>query len=439
MKRLVRPSLGLIGRLVAILLLTVTLEFGVSTLLYERASQFSVRDDEARRLAEHLAISRRLVAEQAPRARAATAAELSTERYALRWEATLPVPPPLAPSLDGMQRQVLAWEPSLARADLRFHLTSPGRQARVAGGVRLPDGSWLYFETLQPVKGLNLATERILLALIPALALTALGGLSVRRALLPLRRLAVAADRVGDGSGETRHVAEAGPGEVVRVIAAFNRMQDRIHTLIDDRTQALAAVGHDFRTPLARVRLRAEGIQEAGPRDAIGRDVAEMEAMVASLLAYLGGDGDPEAPATCDVAVLCATLVDDAADAGHDVRFEGPDHLAFVARRTALKRALGNLVDNALRFASQVTVVLTATDHAVTIAVEDNGPGIAPALLDKVLEPFVRGGDERGRDTAGFGLGLPIVLRMVEREGGSLRLSNRATGGLRAEITLPRR
>ena len=439
MRRLVRPSLGLIGRLVAILLLTVTIEFGVSTLLYERASQFSVRDDEARRLAEHLVISRRLVAEQAAPARPRTAAELSTERYALRWEPTLPPPPPVAPSLDGMQRQVVAWEPALARADLRLHLASPGRRARIAGGLRLPDGTWLYFQTLQPVKGLNLATERILLALIPALALMALGGLMVRRALLPLRRLAIAADRVGDGSNETQHVPESGPGEVARVIAAFNRMQDRIHALIDDRTQALAAVGHDFRTPLSRLRLRAEEVAEAAPRAAIERDVAEMEAMVASLLAYLGGEGDPEAPVVADVAVICATLVDDAIDAGCEACYAGADHLPMLIRRLGLKRALGNLVDNAVRFGSHITVSMVETAGAVVIAVEDDGPGIDPALLDRVLEPFVRGGDERGRDTAGFGLGLAIARRMVEREGGTLRLVNRDAGGLRAEIALPRR
>ena len=433
-----RP-VGLLGRVVAILLLALLFEFAASTLLYERASQFSVRDDEARRLAEHLVISRRFIAEQPAPARAAAASELSTERYALRWEATLPAPPPLAPSLDGMQRQVVAWEPALARADLRLHLTSPGRRARIAGGLRLPDGSWLYFQTLQPVKGLNLAIERILLALIPALALMAIGGLMVRRALLPLRRLAIAADRVGDGSGETEHVPEAGPGDVARVIAAFNRMQDRIHALIEDRTQALAAVGHDFRTPLSRLRLRAEEVADPAPRAAIERDVAEMEAMVASLLAYLGGDGDPEAPTMADVAVICATLVDDATDAGHDARYAGPDHLPMRIRRVNLKRALGNLVDNALRFGSEVTVSVAEAPDAVLLAVEDDGPGIDPALLDKVLEPFVRAGDARGRDTAGFGLGLSIVVRMVELEGGTLRLVNRPAGGLRAEIALPRR
>lgn len=426
---------GLIGRLVAILLLTIAVEFAVSTVLYERANRFSVRDDEARRLAEHLVIGRRLVAERPPVARPAEATALSTDRYALSWEPTRPVP--TMRSLAAMRQQIVEWEPALAGSDLRLRLTSPGQRSTVAGALRLPDGSWLHFRTLQPVAGLDLRTERVLLALVPALALMVIGGLLVRRALLPLRRLATAADRIGDGSGELVHVPEAGPGEVARVIGAFNRMGERIHALIETRTQALAAVGHDFRTPLARLRLRAEEVADPGRRAAIAGDVAEMEAMVDSLLAYLGG-GEAEAPVVADVAVICATLVDDATDAGRDATYQGPEHLPMPIRRLGLKRALGNLLDNALRFGTAVRVTLGEDARAVTIAVEDDGPGIEPAMLARVREPFVRGGAERGRDTAGFGLGLAIVSRMVELEGGTLTLANRAEGGLAATISLPR-
>jgi signal transduction histidine kinase len=242
------PSIGLIGRLVAILLLTVVVEFGISTLLYERASQFSVRDDEARRLAEHLVIAKRLMSERLPVERAAMAAELTTDRYLVRWKGREPGAPPIAPSLDGMREQVVAWEPGLRGTSMRLWLVSPGRKPVVAGVMMLPDRSWLYFQTLHPLDGLNLAAERVLLALIPALGLLLIAGLAMRLVLKPLRRLAVAADRVGHGAEEL--VPEQGPNEVVTVIRAFNRMQERIHQLIDNRTQALAAVGHDFRTPL---------------------------------------------------------------------------------------------------------------------------------------------------------------------------------------------
>lgn len=432
MRGFARPAVGLIGRLVAILLVTTLIEFGVSTLLYERASQFSVQDDEARRLAEHLVISRRLVAERPPAVRPEMAADLTTDRYALRWAQALPPPPPVAPSLDSMRRQVIAWEPALAAADLRLRLTQPGRSSVVTGGLRLADGSWLYFQTLAPMKGLNLATERILLALIPAVALVIAGALSVRRLLQPLRRLAAAADRIGQGGAE--EVPEQGPGEVVRVIAAFNRMQARIHRLIADRTQALAAVAHDLRTPLARLRLRAEAVGNADAR----ADVIEMEAMIGSMLAYLGGDTDPEPPVPTDVAVLAATVIDAATDRGAAAAYRGPDHLEMPVRAAGLKRALNNLVENALHHAGSATLIVEAQPDGVTFRVEDEGPGIPEDQLVRVTEPFVRLDPARRRDTPGFGLGLATVQRLIDTEGGTLTLSNRPGGGLAAAITLPR-
>ncbi|MFV0623525.1 ATP-binding protein [Sphingomonas sp. ac-8] len=437
--RFVRPSFGLLGRIVAILLLTTVLEFGVSTLLYERASQFSVRDDEARRLAEHLVIARRLVAESPPERREAMADELTTDRYEMEWSPELPPPPPLSPSLDGMRKQVLDWEPVLRNSDLRLRLTSPGRSSVVTGGLQLPDGSWLHFRTLESLRTLNLAPERVLLALIPAIALIVIGGLLVRRTLSPMRQLATAADRVGRSGpeGAPITVSEVGPGEVRRVVAAFNRMQDRIHRLIDERTRALVAVGHDLRTPLARLRLRTERVADDELRETLDADLTEMEAMIASLLAFLGGEGEAEQPVLVDLAVLAATVADDAADLGGNVTYAGPDHLDFRLRPPGIKRALVNLVENALHHADTVCVRLAAQSDAVVLSVEDDGPGIPEESLPLVLEPFVRLDTARRRDTIGFGLGLSIVVRAVEAEGGRFRLYNRGTGGLCAEIRLP--
>ena len=431
---MLRPTVGLLGQVVAILLLTMLIEFGVSTLLYERASEFSVRDDEARRLAEHLVIARRLVEERPVPQRSAMAADLTTDRYEVHWDVGTGAPPPLAPALDQMRRQIVEWEPALRPADLRLRLTSPGRSSKVTGGLRLADGSWLHFRTLEAVAKLDVAIERIALALVPAIALMVLASMMLRRALMPLRRLALAADRVGHD--EVPPVAEDGPGEVRRVVAAFNRMQARIRMLIADRTQALAAVGHDLRTPLARLRLRTEGVADGETRDAIVHDVAEMEAMVTSLLAFLGGESDPETPAPADLAVICATLVDDATDLGREAEYIGPDHLELKIRRYGLKRALTNLVDNALHYGERVTVTLEPRGGTVAIRVEDDGPGIPEDQMLAVRQPFVRLDPARQRDTVGFGLGLPIVVQVVEAEGGTLTLANRSTGGLCAEIVL---
>ncbi|MFC3579568.1 ATP-binding protein [Sphingomonas hylomeconis] len=435
MKGLVAPSIGIVGRIVAILLITLLLEFGVSTLLYERASRFAVREDEAHRLAEHLVISRKLVADEEPRGRAEMAAELTTDRYALRWQQALPPPPPIAPALDEMREQVVAWEPSLAAADLRLQLTSPGRNPFVTGGLRLPDGSWLYFRTIEPLVTVNLAVERILLTLIPAMGLMGLGILLVRRMLFPLRRLAAAAEEFGH-SGAGGAVPESGPGEVRRMTGAFNRMQERITRLIAEQAQALAAVGHDMRTPLARLKLRSDAIREPELRQSVAQDVAEMEAMIASLLAFLGGDEEPEQPVRSDLAVLCATIVDHLSDAGHDATYVGPDHLDLVLRPMALRRAINNLTDNAARYGDHVWLRLSQDADGVKIVVEDDGPGIPEEDFARVLEPFVRLDDARQRDTVGFGLGLAIVARTVEAQGGTLALSTRDGGGLCATIRL---
>ena len=440
MTRLPHMPFGLIGRVFAILLLAVLVEYGASTFLYERASQFSVRQDEAHRLAEHLVIASKLIEEEAPVGRPAEAAELTTTRYAIGWRATLPRLPAVSPSLDRLTRQIIDWEPDLARRDLRVSLTSPGRDGFIAGALKLSDGSWITFRTRQPVRALDMAVSRILLALTPAVALILLGGLLLRHMLRPMRELARAADRVGHGAVEVEAVPERGPAEVRDVVIAFNAMQARIHRLIGDRTQALAAVGHDFRTPLARLRLRADAIDDDEAREAIRHDVVEMDLMVTSLLAYLSGEdeGSVEAMAKTDIAVMCTTLVDDIRDGGGKAKYVGPDHCEIAVRRIALKRALTNLTDNARHYGKRVDVRLDATPDAVIIAVDDDGPGIPSEDRARALEPFVRLDQARSRDTQGFGLGLAIVQRAVAIHDGAFTLDTAPSGGLSARITLPR-
>lgn len=436
MKALLKRPSGLIGQVFAILLLTILIEFAASTLLYERASQFAVRDDEARRLAEHLVIARKLLAEQPRGEREQLARELNTSRYEVRWMAVLPTALREQPALDRLYEQVVLWEPSLASDGLRLQLHSEGRHALIVGAVPMPDGSWMYFRTREQIHAADLGIYRISLALAPALALILISGVLVRRMLLPMRRLAIAADRFGTGTAQD--VQEAGPKELRQVIAAFNRMQARIQRLIADRTQALAAVGHDMRTPLARLRLRADAIADPDVHAAVETDITEMEAMIASLLAFLGGEGDKEVPARVDLAVLCATIADDNADHGRDVEYDGPDHFEHVLRPLMLKRALNNLVDNAVHYAGQCCIRLVPLPGAVAVRVEDRGPGIPPEELHRVMQPFVRLDAARSRDTVGFGLGLSIVARAAEAEGGAFRLANREGGGLCAEILLPR-
>jgi signal transduction histidine kinase len=435
MMRKVRAPLGLIGRIFAILLLAILIEFGASTFFYERASQLSVRDDEARRLAEHLVIARKLLAEHPPAERPALAVDLTTSRYKILWNHDLPPAMRVTPSLDRIHRQVIMWEPSLNSANMSLRLVGSPRNAVIVGSTTLPDGSWMKFATREPVHDLSFSPERILLALAPAVAIILIGGVLVRQTLLPLRRLALATERVG--AGTTQEVAEGGPREVRRVIHAFNRMQARIHRLLTDRTQALAAVGHDLRTPLARLRLRADAIPDAGVREEMETDIVEMQTMIDSLLTYLAGETNGEPRQAVDLAVMCATIADAARDQGHDVDYAGPDHCERQLYPIAMKRALGNLVENGLHYGDRVRVSLEDQGSRAVIRVEDDGPGIPEESIEQALQPFVRLDTARARDTVGFGLGLSIVNRAVEAEGGTLKLSNRPEGGLRAEIRLP--
>jgi signal transduction histidine kinase len=412
-------------------------EFGASTLLYERASELSLREDEAHRLAEHLVVSRKLLDEWPQAQRGRIVRELQTDRYRIGWSATEPDRSAFRPQLGSMQGQIVAWEPDLARSGLRLRLPALQQDgSTVLGDLRLADGSWMTFQMRDVTSAFNPSYDRILRALLPAILLAVLSTLLIRSTLRPLRVLIRASRQVGIGARAP--IAEEGSAEIRSLIHAFNEMQDRIHELIDGRTQALAAVGHDLRTPLARLQLRLEGVRDPELRAELGEDVGEMSEMLGSLLAFFGGESDPEKPALTDLAVLVATAVDNAADRGLDATYEGPDHLEMRVRGSAMRRAVSNLIENALHYGERAVVRIEDTANAVRIVVEDDGPGIPEDRIQHVLTPFVRLDEARARNTKGMGLGLAIVASAVEAEGGTLTLANRAQRGLAATIALTR-
>lgn len=437
MRRHVSRSLGLVGRLFAILLLALTLEFAVGTLIYERAGHLSLQDDEARRLAEHLVIARKLVAEQPVEERHTLAVQLTTDRYDIHWTPASPPPPSLAPELERMRRQIVTWEPSLEQSRLWLRLSSPGRVAQINGGLQLPDKSWLYFGMHHSGGKWTFTIGRIGLALIPLVALLVAGGMLIRRTLAPLKDLTRATEHIG--LSDEVVVAEGGTSDVRDLIRAFNAMQKRIHRLITERTETLAAVGHDLRTPLARLQLRLEGVRDSEAREAMDEDLAEMGEMIDSLLAFLGGEKNGEPPVRTDLAVTVATVVDAFQDQGKDVTYAGPDHLEMEVRPLSLRRAVVNLVENALHYGQRARVSVEQRGNEVLIRVDDDGSGIPRDKLEEVLKPFSRLDEARQRNTRGLGLGLAIVAKAVEREEGQLTLANRPGGGLRAEICLPLR
>ncbi len=430
--------MGLLGRILLILLLTVAVEFGASTLLYERASRYSIEESDAHRLAEHLVIAEKLLSERPVAERPEAARELTTDRYIVRWSPTIPERPAFPPRQKRMEAQVTNWEKGLAESHLQLRLV-PSTHGQVVGGeMRMPDGSWIVFKTREAVQVWQFAIERTLVALVPALLLLTLGALLIRSTLLPLRKLIHAIGRVGSREGAAS-VEEEGTAEIRGLIHAFNGMQRRIHELIENRTQALAAVGHDLRTPLARLQLRLEGVENEEDRRAMQDDIGEMDDMIASLLTFLKGEDDPEPAVAVDVAVMAATLVEDATDRGRDAVYSGPEHLDWKVRPSMLRRALSNLIENALHYGKSVEVTVREEGGELVLCVADDGPGIPADQIENALQPFVRLDVERGRNTKGMGLGLAIVQQAVALENGRLSLSNASppATGLIAEIRLP--
>ena len=303
--------------------------------------------------------------------------------------------------------------------------------------VTLPDGDSLRFRVAQgrggPLLPHSLVLDLVLLTIATAGVLYAVA----RSITQPLSRLARAAEAVGRDVSQPP-LAESGAEELREAARAFNTMQERMRRYLDSRTRVLAAMSHDLKTPLTRMRLRVETL--ADPEDVkerFGRDLDEMEGMVRGTLALLKGLSDDEATQPVDVDALIAAVQGDFAELGASVTVQGRTRAAFRGRPQALKRCLTNLVSNAVHFGSQATILVE--DGAVlTLRVRDEGPGLAPEELERVFEPFYRVESSRNRDTGGTGLGLSIARDIAQAHGGTLYLRNLPQRGLEAVVALPR-
>ena len=262
--------------------------------------------------------------------------------------------------------------------------------------------------------------------------------IAVRLVTRPIQRLAEAADAFGRDL-ESPPLEESGPTETRRAAEAFNRMQGRIKRLIAERSRALAAVSHDLRTPLTRMRLRAELVDDETLRAQIGADIDDMQAMVESTLDYLRGLRDNEAVQEIDIEALLQSLVADEQALERPVTLEAGTAAPFAGRLSVLRRALANLVDNAVKYGSAARIRVEDSADALCLIVEDSGPGIPEDALASVVEPYVRLETSRSRATGGVGLGLAIARDAARLHGGELSLRNKAGGGLAATLTLPRR
>jgi signal transduction histidine kinase len=431
---------SLAGRTTVLLLVTGLLVYAGGLLAYRWFAEGAAESGRIAQIADRLQAVMTDLAVLPPAERPAAARALSSSDFRAVWSAE----PMLddAAGADAELREIrdrlTRLVPGIAARDVRLRwdeYAPAGMHHVVQGAVSLPDYSFLVFTAaLLPIAlpspyGTLLAASTVF-ACVLVVAVFALRTINV-----PLRRLAESADRYGRELSVT--LPERGPSEIVQVAQAFNAMQQRIRQLIEDRTQALAAVSHDLRTPIARLQLRCGLMQDPALRVECERDLVEMEAMVEATLAYLRGEEDPEVPRLTDIASLLATLIDGAVDAGHQASLSGPGHCVLMVRPVSVKRAFANLINNAVTYGGNASVAIQLNHGSVRILIDDDGPGIPESDIEAAFQPFQRLDASRNRGTGGVGLGLTIARRTFAREGGSLNLFNRSERGLRAEVILP--
>jgi len=306
--------------------------------------------------------------------------------------------------------------------------------APFSASVLQPDGRWA---TVEPPRGLLSPWQRrVLLALaISMLLLAPLVWFMARRLTRPIRVFAEAAERLG-ADPDAAPLTPSGPSEVRTAIHAFNDMQASLRDHMRRRTQTVAAIAHDLRTPLTRLRFRAEQAPEA-VRDRMAADIEEMDALIAQAMAYVRGEAAPERRETFDLAALAEDCAGGFSETGADVTFSNGAVLRVDADPAALRRALANLIVNALQYGGAARVTALSEDGRAVITVEDDGPGLDEGELEAVFEPFYRAELSRSRETGGAGLGLTVARQAARAFGGDVTLINRNQGGLRARLTLP--
>jgi signal transduction histidine kinase len=259
---------------------------------------------------------------------------------------------------------------------------------------------------------------------------------AIRWVIAPLAAVAKAAHSFGRSPKDDQAISREGPREIAQVAFAINEMRTRIRALLDDRSRMLAAISHDLRTPLTRLRLRAERIGDAGLGDAMLGDITQISRMLDETLNYLREDAKTEAMTRVDLPILLQTICSDFADIGHAVSYRGLARLTWVCQPKALTRALVNVVENGLKHGSAVVAGIGIDQEgSAEIDISDNGPGIPSPLRDRVFEPFFK--VDNARSDGGFGLGLSIAKDIIQRHGGHIAIVDRETRGLTVRITLP--
>jgi signal transduction histidine kinase len=392
----------------------------------------------------------RIAEATAPMQRASMASAATTSRFSVHW---YPGDSAVARELDsssrttdsaavrryfdGTLRKTITFSPDALQSipsGIAYNRNNASSTYMLA--VRLSDQSWLIFTALSRTWGLPMIWRETLWLCFLAISILLVSAFAARQVSKPVKELANAVRRFRIDA-ESAPIAETGPREISNVIKVFNDMQAQIRKFVAYRTTMLAAMSHDLRTPLTRVRLRGEFIEDPEQQSRLFRDVDEMQQMIDGALAFYRDDAVSEAVTAIDLGALLLTIVNDYADQHTEIAYAGPAHAPYAGRPVALKRAFTNVMDNAIKYATPPAVELSSGISQWIVSIKDRGPGIPPDAMNSVFRPYFRVDRSRNRVTGGVGLGLTAAQTIFRGHGGDIVLSNMPQGGLEARIILP--
>lgn len=431
-----------------VLLVGLTLSHVLSTAVYSTDRQSAVLEANERQFADRVASAARLLERSDAAGRRELVQVLDSPILGVSWTAAPTFPPEHRESEElGAVRAAL--EPAFGQLDKsRLHVIERPPTPHLHGlhavteervvqvSLQLGDGTWANFSLVLARPAALLSRSTLLSTLIMALGVALFSVWATRWIGRPLATFAQAADRLGRDVNAPP-LPPDGPKEVRRAAAAFNQMQDRIRRFVEDRTRMLAAISHDLRSPITRLRLRTEMLPEGEARARMLADLADMEDMVSSTLEFARGEGSDEAVQAIDLAATLEAVCDNATDMGLAAEYQWSGRLVCACRPLALKRALTNLVENAARYGGKASVSAARAGRDIRVVIEDHGPGIPSEALEKVFTPFFRLEQSRNRKTGGMGLGMTVARAILRAHGGDIVLENKPEGGLRVTVTLP--
>lgn len=438
------------GRTILVLVAGLAISVAFSQWLYEAAVHRELEANYAARLADRLVILKHSIMKLPEEERDAAAHGLSGGQIELHWSRAALVAPggQLDAAARNLRDTLIARAPELSSLGLIMGTSRSEDEEHEAEkatendhltliSMGLDDGTWVNV-SLARIYGVRAAPWSFLLtAALMAVGVVLVSVLMGRWLTRPLVGVAEGA-RSLFATAEGQIIPETGTREVRELATAFNELQQRIRRLVDDRTQTLAAVSHDLRTPLTRLRLQAEEVEDDEKRAKFVSNIDEMELMIDSALTFLRGDPSEEKVQPLDLAALLGTVAADACDAGDNVYLQAPRHLVLKGRPLALKRAFSNLVHNAVKYGTLAQIVARDEGTKFVVLIRDHGPGIPADEQEAAFSPFYRLDPSRSHKTGGYGLGLTVARTVIRSHGGDITLTNLSPQGLEVRVELPR-